>query len=318
LFGSEDELSEGSEEEGMPSTTQPEFLSVLDGSNSGAGKRKASPLEVAEEGSSSSSKTKKGRKRARKTLVKKRGNHGAKPIFTGGSGADSASWASMDPGKKAAALKTYIEVYARHSLARKLRCIHETAQTAMNNLETDFISAHGNASFLEVGLKEDSILRKSDKRYHTAFFSLLKMLDKLRDHVIPDLMKFVQHDVMLFWALEDELDGFVREVGNQSEDVVRANPPPQPERMINLSIFNRHPNTRSSGGKRRFSNGGGSGSHVTGSASSTRRTASGGISSNTAGGNGQGRTAAGNRGKKTTGLRPVMNEFIDYTCRLAS
>ncbi|MHA1680396.1 MAG: hypothetical protein ACTSUE_05270 [Promethearchaeota archaeon] len=268
------------------------------------------------------SKVKRVRKRPRKALLKKRKT--GVPLFAsspGLAGAESSNWSSMDPGKKAAALKTYIEVYARRSLARKLRCIHDCAQTAMNNLETDLISAHGNATFLELGFKEDSALRKGDQRYHSAFFSLLKTLDKLREKVIPDLLQFVQHDVMLFWTLEDELNGFVREVGNQSEDVVRANPPPQPERMINLSIFNRHPNTRSSGGKKRFSNGGGSGSHVTGSASSTRRTAAGGISSNASLGTrgaGSTRTAAGNRGKKTTGLRPVMNEFIDYTCRLSS
>lgn len=268
------------------------------------------------------SKSKRRRKQSGKAFLKKRGS--ANPLLSGESelsGAGFPGWALMDPGKKAAALKTYIDVYAEQSLARKLRCIHESAQTAMNNLETDFISAHGNATFLELGFKEDSVLRKCDQRHRNAFFSLLKTLDKLRDDVIPNLMKFVQHDVMLFWSLEDELSGFVRELGNQSEDVVRANPPPQPERMINLSIFNRHPNTRNSGGKKRFSNGGSSGSHVTGSASSTRRTAAGGISSNTSlgtGVSGQGRTTAGNRGKKTTGLRPVMHEFVDYACRLSS
>jgi hypothetical protein len=257
-----------------------------------------------------------GKRKPRNTLIK-RGNRsntsGVIPLSEFG----TSRWTNMAPGKKAAALKTYVEVYGKHSLGRKLRCITEPVQVAAVNLELDLISAHGNATFLEQGFREDAILKSCHKRYRTAFNSLLKTLNKLRDKVMTDVIQFIQHDVGLFCTLEDELDGFVREVGNQSNDVVRANPPPQPERMINLSLFNRHPSTRGSGRRKKI---GGSSTHVTGSASSTRKTTSGGISSSASLGAGsrQSRTASGNRGKKTTGLRPVMNEFVDYTSRLSS
>jgi hypothetical protein len=262
------------------------------------------------------SKTSK-RKKPRKTLISRRNRRSVGQVVPP-SELGTPMWINMAPGKKAAALKTYIEVYGKRSLARKLRCITQTAQTAVDNLETELISLHGNATFLELGFKEDAALSTCNKRYQTAFNCLLKTLNHLTDKVSKDLLQFVQHDIALFCVLEDELDGFVREVGSQSNDVVRANPPPQPERMINLSCFNRYPSARSSGGRKRF---GGSGSHISGSSTSTRRTASGGISSNASLGSGgavQGRSATGNRGKKTTGLRPVMNEFVDYTCRLSS
>jgi hypothetical protein len=230
-------------------------------------------------------------------------------------------WSSMSRGEKASALKTYTQIYGKRALACKLRCIREYAQTSMENMEHDLISAHGNATFLALGFEEDNALQKCDKRYQTAFKTMMKTIDKLRNKTVLDLKKFVQHDTWLFWTLEDEVDGFIREVGNQSNDIVRANPPPQPERMINLSIFSRHPSTKSSGGKKKYGDSS-SGSHITGSASSTRRTSGGGISSttglgSTAGGT-QSRSSAGNRGKKSTGLRPVMNEFVDYTCKLSS
>ena len=286
----------------------------------GKGKRKASSSSPVSKSKAKPSKTAAAkRKKPRKSSLVKRKNMSAASSLVPLSEFETPRWANMAPGKKAAALKTYVKVYGKHSLGCKLRCITEPVQDAVVNLETDLISAHGNATFLELGFKEDPILRTCNKRYHTAFHSLLKTLDKLRDKVMTDLIQFIQHDVALFCTLEDELDGFVREVGNQSEDVVRANPPPQPERMINLSLFNRNPSAKGSGGRKKF---GGNSTHVTGSSSSTRRTASGGISSTAsslgAGGSGQGRTASGNRGKKTTGLRPVMNEFVDYTSRLSS
>ncbi len=229
------------------------------------------------------------------------------------------AWGTLPPGSKAAALKTYTDAYGKHSLSRQLRCVRKSVQTTVSSLETDLIAAYNNALFLKLGFEEDAALKSADKRYRSAFASLLKNLDKLNDKTMFNLLQFVRHDVHLIHSIEDEINGFVREVANQCDDVVHAYPPPQPERMINLSLFDRHPSTRGSGGKKR--SGSGTSSHITGSASSTRRTAAGGLSSSAAlssGSSGQGRAAAGNRGKKSTGLRPVMNEFTDYLSRLSS
>ncbi len=262
------------------------------------------------------------KKKPRSSLLKKR-RELSKRNSSGARNANRVTtvplgWDNLSPGKKAAILKTYVETYGKRRLVRKLRCIRETVQTAVTSLETDLIGLYDNCMVLKLGFEEDPTLHSTDKRYHTTFKTLLKTVEKLREKTSTDLLQFVQHDVYLFGTLEDEVDGFSREVGQQSDDIVRTTMGPQPERMINLSTFSTHPSTRGTKGKKK---GGGSGSHITGSSSSTRRTSAGGISSTAAlssGASGQSRAATGNRGKKSTGLRPVMNEFIDYTSRLSS
>lgn len=240
--------------------------------------------------SASSKKRKPQRSEVASRLLSSRGRKRRKP----------QGWSSMSSANKAAAMKTFAEVYGKNNISNKLACITEKATNALRALEINIQNTRDNAQVLENGFETDPSLKNADKRFVDAFRSLYKSLDVVAGKPLQDISAFVRHDVQNIHQIEEENDNFTRTVGQQCEDIALAYPYVPPKFMFNANLFGRHASSRAKGRK------GG------------KKKGRGGRSSGRRGSGGQGSRSAGSRTRKTTGLRPLMSEIIQFYMRTSS
>lgn len=168
-------------------------------------------------------------------------------------GSANSSWNAMSIPDKASALKTYVNRYGKHTISEQLKCIHKNASQGISKLESLTEAISNNVDVLSFAMEKDIPISKSSDAYSSAVEGIVQDILCLREEVIPLLSSFVHEDVHSIEEIQQEIEGFIYEVGEQCDDVLFANPPPPPEEMLNTSLFSVYQSAKSHG-RRKSSN----------------------------------------------------------------
>jgi hypothetical protein len=244
------------------------------------------------------------------------------------------AWQYMSVGRRANAVKTYVERYAESNFSLPLESIQRDSTESLAGISKRITEMIYAMEVLRYGLYDDPAVNKADARYKKSLATMEKHAEWIETVGLKNIITCVEKDMPRIEYMKDDIDSFVREMSHHCRDMIDSYPVPPPSRAITTSIFSRQPTSRAKGRKKKGKNSTATSrstilSHHRGGRGPTANARrSGGASSRATsssmkrdsrddgfadGGKGGGRGGGNQRSRRRVGLRPTVSEFMRCT-----
>jgi hypothetical protein len=164
------------------------------------------------------------------------------------------SWQYMSVGRRANAIKTYVEKYAESNFSLPLESIQRNSVESLTGISKRITEMIYAMEVIRYGLYDDPAVNKADERYRKSLATMQKHAEWIETVGLKKIISCVEKDMPRIEYMKDEIDSFIREMSHHCRDMIDSYPVPPPSRSITTSIFSRQITSRAKGRKKKGKN----------------------------------------------------------------